>query len=154
MTDDPFRPPEAELRTSGRKPLYSVNAILIATVCGSLPAGILLIYLNYVNLGYNKLARLTLRWGVVIYMLIIALSSIVPAEPAYLLGILIVQIGLPGYAAHLLQGAAINYHREHSGIMYSPMRAAGVGFLTTMVVLFVTFFVTEVLFGEAVIPST
>ncbi|MCZ6643337.1 MAG: hypothetical protein O7F71_17315 [Gammaproteobacteria bacterium] len=154
MTDDPLRPPEAELRTSGGKPLYSVNGILIATFCGSLAAGILLVYLNYVNLGYNKLAKLTLRWGVAGYMLIIALSTLVPAEPAYLGLIMILQLGLAGFAAQVLQGAAINYHREHRGTIHSPVRAAGLGFLTGIVLFFVSVFLVVVLLSVTGTPTT
>ena len=136
MSDDPFRPPDSELRTSARKPLYSINGVLIATFCGSLAAGIILIYLNYVSLGHNKLAKLTVRWGVVGYMLIIALSSVIPPLPIYIVLVTIVQVGLAGIAARSLQGAAIDYHREHSGTMHSLLRAAGLGVLTGIVMFF------------------
>lgn len=136
MSDDPFRPPDSELRTSARKPLYSINGVLIATFCGSLAAGIILIYLNYVNLGHTKLAKLTVRWGVVGYMLIIALSSVIPPLPIYIVLVTIVQVGLAGIAVRSLQGAAIDYHREHSGVMHSLLRAAGLGVLTGIVMFF------------------
>ncbi len=130
MADNPFRPPDSELGVSRGKSIYSVNGILIATFIGSLAAGIFLIYLNYLNLGYDKLAKLTVRWGVVGYMLIIALASMVPSSLMFVVVFTVLQTGLAGFAADRLQGVAINYHREQGGTIYSPLRAAGVGVFT------------------------
>ncbi len=149
MPVDPYRPPDSELGTSSGKSLYSIRGILIATILGSLAAGIFLIYLNYLSLGYNKLAKLTIRWGVVAFMLISALAYQMPSYGALFI---VLQTGLAGIAADRLQGAAINYHREHGGAMHSPLRAAGIGVLAGIAALFTLVFLLTVmiaLFGAS-----
>ncbi len=149
MPVDPYRPPDSELGTSSGKGLYSVRGILIATILASLAAGIFLIYLNYMSLGYNKLAKLTIRWGVVCFMLISALAYQMPSYGALFI---VLQTGLAGIAADRLQGAAINYHRENGGVMHSSLRAAGIGVLAGIAALFALVFILTVmiaLFGAS-----
>ncbi len=152
MPVDPYRPPDSELGTSSGKGLYSIRGILIATILASLAAGIFLIYLNYLNLGYDKLAKLTMRWGVVGYMLIVAAASFVPSSLTFGILFIVLQTGLAGIAADRLQGAAINYHREHGGTMHSSLRAAGIGVLAGVAALFALVFLLTVaiaLFGAS-----
>ena len=133
MSDDR---PDSQSGIAGGKSLYSISGIVIATILGSLAAGILLIYLNYLSLGYGRLAKLTIRWGIVAYALIITSGLLIPDSRALTALFIVLQTGLAGFAADRLQGAAINYHREHGGVMYSPLRAAGLGFLTGVAMLF------------------
>ncbi len=137
MTEDPYRTPGSELGNARRKPVYSIGGILAATVLGSLAAGIFLIFSNYMSLGNTRLAKLTLVWGLAGYALIIASASVLPNSPTLGALFIVLQTGLAGILADRLQGRAIEYHREHGGLMHSPLRAAGIGVLTGMVVLFV-----------------
>ena len=133
---DPYQPPSADLGQTSNAKLYSVHGIVIGTFFGSFAAGIVMLYLNYQALGHNNLARRLATWGTAIYLLIVLLSSFVPNSPVFGLLFIVVQALIAYFLADRLQGATIRYHRDRSGAMHSNTRAAGVGLLTGVAIIF------------------
>lgn len=134
---DPYQPPSSRLSRPGDPGLYPVHGIVIGTVLGSLAAGIVMLCLNYRSLGKEALARKAALWGGIIYVILIGLSSLLPGSMAVNVIVILGQAGLAYFVAEQLQGAAIRYHATHGRPLHSNLRAAGIGLLTGMVLIFV-----------------
>lgn len=129
MQDDVARP-------TG-KPLYSIQAVAIGTLLGSLAAGAVMLWLNYRNLGHPSLANRVAGIGVLVYVLIVGLAALLPNNLVLGTAFIALQTGVAYWTAGALQGRAIAYHRQQGGAMHSNLRGALVGFLTGMAVIFV-----------------
>jgi amino acid transporter len=138
--------PEAPQRGSVG-PLYSVRAIAVGTILGSLAAGAVMLWLNYRNLGYPALANRVAALGGLLYLIIIGVASLLPNNP--LLGVIFIalQTGLAYWTATALQSRAIAYHQQQGGPMYSTARGALVGFLAGISVIFAMLLIGSVLAG-------
>ncbi len=133
---DPFQNPPSPQTPASGEGLYPVQGIVISTMLCSLAAAIFMLYSNYRSLGNPSLARKIAVGGGLVYLLLITASSAMTPS----LGLAIVAMVVQGTIAYLLadklQSAAINYHREHGGLIYSNFRAIMVGFITGFVLLF------------------
>jgi hypothetical protein len=134
---DPYQPPSSKIQQAPQPVLYSLHGIVIATVLGSLAAAVVILYLNYRSLNSRALAEKTAIGGIVVYVLLIGIAAFLP--DSMMLGglFIVIQTSLAYFAARALQGNAIAYHRERNGLMHSNFRAAGVGLLTGLAVIFV-----------------
>jgi hypothetical protein len=134
---DPYEPPSSKIQPARQPVLYSLQGVVIATILGSLAAAVVILYLNYRSLNSRKLAEKTAIGGTVVYLLLIGTAALLP--DAVLLGglFILIQTAVAYFAASQLQGTAIAYHRERGGAMQSNLRAAGVGLLTALAILFV-----------------
>lgn len=117
-------------------PLYSVPAIAVGTVLGSLAAGAVMLWLNYRNLGYPALANRVAALGGLLYLLIIGIASLLPNDPVLGVGFIALQTGIAYWTATTLQAKAIAYHQQQGGAMHSIARGALVGFLAGITVIF------------------
>jgi len=139
---DPYQPPSSNIQPSniqrkGQPVLYSLHGIVIATVLGSLAAAVVILYLNYRSLNHQSLATKTAVGGTLAYLVLIAIAAFLP-DSMMLGGVFIlIQTSLAYFAASQLQGSAIAYHRERGGAMHSNLRAAGVGLLAGLGIIFV-----------------
>ncbi|HEY5647440.1 MAG TPA: hypothetical protein VIS76_15930 [Pseudomonadales bacterium] len=131
---DPVQPP-ATGRTA-RYALYSAQGIVIGTILGSLAAGVVMLYLNYHALGRAGLAKTIGLWGIALFLTVILIASLVPNTPQLAILFTALQAVIAYFLTEKLQGAAIGYHRDHGGPMYSNFRAAMVGFLTGLALFF------------------
>ncbi len=109
----------------------------MGTVLGSLAAGIVMIYLNYLALGRQHLARTITIWGIALTVGLMTIAAFSPADPSIALLLTGVQAGIAYFLAERLQGAAIRYHRQRDGLMHSNLRALGIGLLTGTALFFV-----------------
>jgi len=134
---DPYQPPSSRVSRPGDVGLYPVQGIVVGTVLGSLAAAIVMLSLNYRTLGNAGLAKKIAVWGGIVYVLLIALTSLLPGSMAINLLVISGQAVIAYVVAEQLQGAAIRYHRTHGRPLHSMLRAAGVGLLTGMVLIFV-----------------
>lgn len=128
---------------SPRAPLYTTRGIIIATVLGSLAAGVLMIALNYLALGRANLAKSVGLAGIAIFLGFIGITLILPQTLGVALLFTVAQALLAWFVADRLQGAAIRYHVEHGQPMHSSVRAALVGFLTGTTLFFVLIVLTS-----------
>jgi hypothetical protein len=137
---DPYQPPTSKIQQAHQPILYSLQAIVVATILGSLAAAVVILYLNYRSLNSQSLAEKTAIGGIVVYVLLIGIAAFLP--DSMLLGgvFVVIQTSLAYFAASALQGSAIAYHRERNGAMHSNLRAAGVGVLTG-IAIFIVFLV-------------
>ena len=71
---------------SPRAPLYSVRGIIIATVLGSIAAGVLMIALNYLALGRENLAKSVGLAGIGIFLAFIGITAFVLPIAAAVVG--------------------------------------------------------------------
>ena len=127
--------------------MYSIVGIVIGTFIGSLAAGIVMMYLNYRSLGRDNLAKMIAIWGSAIFVVVTVVASFVPFNLAYGLLFAILQSAIAFFLADRLQGDAIRYHRDNAGAMHSELRATGVGFLTGMVLAFISLNIAAILVG-------
>lgn len=102
----------------------------MGTILGSLAAGVVMLYLNYLALGRANLARTVSSWGVALFITMLIIAAFVPSNGIAALTFTLIQAGVAYFLAEKLQGDMIRYHRAQSGSMHSNVRAAGVGFLT------------------------
>ncbi len=135
--DQPSPPP------TPRAPLYSVRGIIIATVLGSLAAGVLMIALNYLALGRANLARSVGLTGVAIFLGFIGITLLLPQTLGVALAFTVAQAMLAWFVADRLQGASIAYHSGRGHPMHSSVRAALVGFLTGTTLFFMLILLTS-----------
>lgn len=152
---DQYQQPSQD--SSGSPALYSTSGIVIGTVLGSLAAAVVMLNFNYRALGHQGLARKVAIWGSGLYVLLILLTSQLPASMTVNLLVVTMQALIAFFASHTLQGAAISYHREHRGRIHSNWRAAGVGLLTGMTLLMMLLIATTVIqaiTGELPLPAT
>ena len=108
----------------------------MGTILGSLAAGVVMLYLNYLALGRANLARTVITWGAALFVAVIMIASFAPNSAGFALLFMVIQAAIAYFATERLQGAAIRYHQEHAGSMHSNLRAAGVGFFTGMALFF------------------
>ena len=125
--------------------LYTPQGIAIGTLLGSLAGGAVLLWLNYRAMGYHALARKVAAGGLIVYLLIIVVASALPDHLVLGLVFVALQTGLAYWAAWILQGDAIAYHRAQGGAVHSGLRAAGVGFLAGMAVVGLLLLITTAL---------
>lgn len=118
-------------------PLYTVNAVVMATVIGSLMAGVVLLALNYLTLGRRELAWRILQLGLATFAVLMAGAYALPADSALRLLMVPLQALIAGVASVLLQGPRIRYHLDRGGKAHSLWRAAGVALVTALLVMFV-----------------
>lgn len=131
--------------TRVKRPLYSIDGIVIGTLLGSLIAGIYMMMSNYLTFGSARLARHTLTGGMVLYALVLLVSWAAPptfwAAPVFALG----QALLAYLFASRLQGTSIRYYAERGAPLHGLFRAALVGLLagvlslTLLLVLYALF---------------
>ena len=141
---DPSQPPSSE-PAQPVAPLYTLHGVVVATVLGSLAAAVVVVCLNYLSLGSPGLARKTAIAGAIVYVLVIGLTALLPESLALASAMIVVQ-ALLGYAfANALQGSAIRYHAAQGSPLHSNFRAAGVGLLTGVAIMFLLLFVLAVL---------
>ena len=124
-------------------PLYSVRGIIIATVLGSLAAGVLMIAMNYLALGRANLAKSVGLVGIAIFLGFIGITLLLPQTLGIALLFTVAQAALAWFVADRLQGAAIAYHSEHGHPMHTSLRAALVGFLTGTTLFFMLILLTS-----------
>ena len=150
---DPYQPPSSNVHRTGQPILYSLHGIVFATILGSLAAAVVILYLNYRSLGRRSLAEKTAAAGITLYLLLIGIAALLPDSP--LLGALfiVIQTLVAYFAAKQLQGGALAYHRETGGAMHSNFRAASVGLLTGVAIIFV-FLLLSALFTVATTSPT
>ncbi len=132
--------------------LFDRNAVMVATVIGSLIAGALLVWWNYRSMGRMDLAKRILTMGIVTQgaLLVLALSTIEPNSVLQLLP-LVIQLLIAWFGTEVLQGAAIRWHRERGASLQPIWRAAWFGLLTGMVILFVFIVVSALLAAAGII---
>lgn len=135
--DQPSQP------VSPSAPLYTTRGIIIATIVGSLAAGVLMIALNYLALGRANLAKSIGLAGIAIFLGFIGITFVLPQTLGVALIFAVTQAFLAWFVADRLQGAALAYHTEHGHPMHSSVRAALVGFLTGTTLFFVLILLTS-----------
>lgn len=116
----------------------------MGTVLGSLAAGVIMLYLNYLALGRAGLARTVGVWGTALFLAVILLGTLVPNTAPVALVFVAIQAGIAYFVTERLQGAAIRYHQSQGGAMHSNLRAAMVGFLTALALFFLMVMVMSV----------
>lgn len=142
-------PTRQEAPDGGTPALYPLSGVILATVLGSFIAAVVLVYLNYRALGSTALARKAVMGGLLIYVVLLGITVVLPREPYMSLIFIFVQSGIAYAIVNALQGDAIRYHVSRGGPMHSLLRAAGVGLLTGLAVLFALLTVTIVMVGTA-----
>ena len=137
---DPYQPSAQHTHQLHRGSLYSVQGVVIASVLGSLAAGVVMLYLNYRALGKVDLAQRWALWGAAIYIVLILIATLLPNTATLALAYNVFQAIVAYFLATQLQGAAIAYHTSQGGSLHSNLRAAGVGLLTGLLLLFLLVF--------------
>lgn len=143
---DRDQPPTANRQRAGVA-LYSIQGIVVGTFLGSLAAAVVMLYLNYRALGRDHLARTVSLWGAGLFVLVMVVASFVPFNLAFGLLFAIGQSAIAFFLADRLQGDAIRYHRENAGPVHSTLRGAAVGFLTGMVIFFISLNIAAIMLG-------
>lgn len=154
---EPLHPVPQPPDSSSAAGLYSVQGIVISTMLCSLAAAVFMLYSNYRSLGNPSLARKIAFGGGLLYLLLISASSALAPTLGLALGAMVIQGGIAYFLASTLQGEAINYHREHGGLIYSNFRAVMVGLITGFVLLFLLVTITLVMgaiTGDLTPPAT
>ncbi|HEY5681167.1 MAG TPA: hypothetical protein VIS55_13945 [Pseudomonadales bacterium] len=129
--------------------LYPLTGVVLATVLGSFIAAVVVVYLNYRSLGSTALARKAVIGGLVVYAGLLGLTVVLPRETYMSIIFIGVQAGLAYVVANALQGDAIAYHVSRGGPIHSLLRAAGVGLLTGLAVLFALLTATALILGTS-----
>ena len=142
-------PTRQEPTDGGAPALYPLSGVILATVLGSFIAAVVIVYLNYRALGSAALARKAVMGGLLIYVVLLGVTVVLPREPYMSLIFIFVQSGLAYAVVNALQGDAIRYHVSRGGRMHSLLRAAGVGLLTGLAVLFALLTATTLMVGAA-----
>lgn len=140
IMSDPYQSPAPQHHQVRGGSLYSVQGVVIASVLGSLAAGVVMLYLNYRTLGKVVLAQRWALWGAAIYIVLIGIATLLPNTTVLALAYNVFQAIIAYFLATQLQGAAIAYHTSQGGSLHSNLRAAGVGFLTGLFLLFMLVF--------------
>jgi hypothetical protein len=143
---DPVQPPPSGRQRAGVA-LYSIQGIVVGTFLGSLAAAVVMLYLNYRALGREHLAKTVSLWGAGLFVAVMVVASFVPFNLAFGLLFAIGQAAIAFLVADRLQGDAIRYHRETGGLVHSTLRGAGVGFLTGMVMFFISLNIAAIMMG-------
>ncbi len=147
---NPFRPPLSNVDDPDEPScpaykLYSIGAVTLATVLGSLLAGGIVMAINYKRLGQGAAAVHAVFWSLVATVVIIGAGMLIPEDVKIPnVAFLAPQIIGMYYLAKSLQGPAIEAHPGEGGSLASNWGAAGIGILTGIVVLAALF---GVIFG-------
>jgi hypothetical protein len=143
--NDPYQPPTSDITRQGQSAtLYSLQGVVVGTVLGSLAAAVVILCLNYLNLGSPGLAKKTALLGTVVYLLVIGFTALLPESMLIGIIMILVQAALGYLLANQLQGTAIRYHMAHGGKLHSNIRAAGMGLLTGFAIMFLVVFAVTV----------
>ena len=133
-------------RPQSQVKLYDSRAIVVATILGSLAAGVYMLFANYRQLGYAKLALRVAIAGWFVYLLLIIVASLLPPNsPGLALGFYALQTAIAYGASQTLQGKAFAYHAQHQGEFHSLWLAVGVAVVAGVVLLLVTLANVELL---------
>ena len=125
--------------------LFDRYAVAVATIMGTLLAGVVLVWMNYRAMGRPDLARRALQIGIVAEVLVMLLVVAVPSNSLTQLVPLAIQVGLAWFGSAWLQGAAIEWHLQRGAQLQSVWRAAGIGFLVGLVIVFLAVMVLATL---------
>ncbi|MCP5183782.1 MAG: hypothetical protein H6993_07455 [Pseudomonadales bacterium] len=134
----PMEIPDRRSPAPGRR-LFSTQQVVIATVIGSLIAGILLIWLNYRAMQRPDLATRVALAGLTLQGILLFLGFVLPESPWLSLTLMFAQILLVWLGTERLQGPAIHYHLRNGGATHSTWLAVGMGFAVgfALLILFV-----------------
>jgi hypothetical protein len=108
--------------------LYSLRAILLASIVGSPLAGSILMAVNYARLGKKANAALTLTLGLLGTVLVVMLAAQLP--DGFMKGNIAIPMGLAfgtWRLAEALQGKALEDHADADGKFVSRWAAFGIG---------------------------
>lgn len=123
----------------GEIKLYNARAVILATVLGSLAAGVYMLFANYRQLGYPKLALWVALAGWFIYLILIVATSFFPPNSVPVaLSFFVLQTAIAYGALQLLQAQALAYHAQHQGKFHSLWTAVTVALVAGGVLLVVT----------------
>lgn len=131
--------------------LYGPHAAAIATIMGSLLAGIVLAWMNYRVLGRPDLARRVAWIGIVVQVVLLLLFSALPPSQLVMFGLPLVQVMIAYGGTAYLQGRTIDWHLQAGATLHSSWRAAGMGLAVGLVVFFAAVVVIGVLVSTGVI---
>jgi hypothetical protein len=126
--------------------LYGPHAAAIATIMGSLIAGIVLAWINYRALGRPDLARRVGWIGIVVQILLLVIFSSLPPSQLVMFGLPLLQTAIAYWGMVYLQGKTIDWHLQAGATLHSSWRAAGMG----LAVGFAVFFAAVVVIGVLV----
>lgn len=126
--------------------LYGPHAAAIATIMGSLLAGIVLAWINYRVLGRPDLARRVGWIGIVVQIALLLVFSILPPNQLVMFGLPLVQVAIAYWGMVYLQGRTIDWHLQAGATLHTSWRAVGMG----LAVGFVVFFAAVVVIGVLV----
>lgn len=131
--------------------LFDRHGVAVATIMGTLLAGAFLLWLNYRAMGRPDLARRMIMYSLVAEVIVISIAIVLPPGSITQLIPLAIQVALAWYGTTWLQGAAIDWHRQRGAALQSVWRAAGLGFLAGMVILFIAVFILAALAAAGLI---
>ena len=77
---DPYQPASPQPQPARSAALYSTQGIVMGTILGSLAAGVVMLYLNYLALGRANLARTVITWGAALFVAVIMIASYGPSS--------------------------------------------------------------------------
>ncbi len=126
--------------------LYGPHAAAIATIMGSLVAGIVLAWINYRLLGRPDLARRVGWIGIVVQVLLLLVFSSLPPSQLVMVGLPLVQVAIAYWGMVYLQGRTIDWHLQAGATLHSSWRAVGMG----LTVGFILFFAAVIVIGVLV----
>ncbi len=132
--------------------LYTPVGIAAGTLLGSMAAGAALLWLNYRSLGNPGLANKVGGIGLLLYLVIVIVASMLPGGTLIGVGFLVLQTALAYWAAEALQGDAVRYHLAQGGHAHPAARAALMGLLTGLTAVLVLLIVTQLL-GVGLAPA-
>jgi hypothetical protein len=133
------------MNRSRRPALYTPRGVAVGTLLGSLAAAAVLLWINYRALGHTRLANKVAAAGLLAYLAIITVASLLPNNLPLAVGFIALQTGLAYWAAEALQGTAVRYHLTQGGRAHSLVWAAGVGLLAGLGVVLVLLTVSSVM---------
>jgi hypothetical protein len=113
--------------------LFTPAGIAVGTLLGSLIAAVMMMWMNYRVLGYRTLGNRFMAGGILVYVVVLVLATVLPRTPTVGVVVLALQCAAAWWAASTLQGNAIDYHRAHGGAVHGLAVAAGAGFVVFLV---------------------
>ena len=125
--------------------LYGPHAAAIATIMGSLIAGIVLAWINYRVLGRPDLARHVAWIGIVVQIVLLLVFTSLPPGPLVMFGLPLLQTAIAYWGTVTLQGRTIDWHLQAGATLHTSWRAVGMGLAVGFVIFFVAVIVIGVL---------
>jgi len=125
--------------------LYGPHAAAIATIMGSLVAGIVLAWINYRVLGRPDLARRVGWIGIVVQILLLVIFSSLPPSQLVMFGLPLLQTAIAYWGMLYLQGRTIDWHLQAGARLHTSWRAVGMGLAVGFILFFVAVIVVGVL---------